>query len=414
MEYFYYSIVLALSVQFYYKLSMKKKIIVFTILLGGILACSIVNRDPARIHREAMVVDLHSDTVLRMVEEGFDFSGRDSSGHMDLPRLKEGGVDLQVFACWLDTNTPAEKCRATVDQLIDSLDAQLGRNPDKIEQCRTAADAERIIADGRIAAFYAIENGVAIESDLDNLQHFYDRGVRYMTLTHTASNDWCISSADTTPAFHGLTDFGRDVVLRMNELGMIVDISHAHPWAVDEVLKITTVPVIASHSCVHALCPHDRNLTDEQIKAIAGNGGVIGINFYTGYLSKEYNDLDNSFEAEHKTEIDSFTALYSDYGERRRAMKDIYAEFGRKVDSLGIDYNIILDHIDYIVELVGPDYVALGSDFDGVHRIPKGIDDCSMMPNITSGLVERGYSEKDIRKILGGNFIRVFQQVCNK
>ena len=376
------------------------------------MSCSESKIDPMKLHNEALVADLHSDTALRMVEEGFDFSKRDTTGHMDLPRLKEGGVDLQVFACWLDTDTPIEKCRPTVDELLDSLDSQIGRNPDKIAVCRTASEAEDIIGSGRIAAFLAIENGVAISNDVDNLQHFYDRGVRYMTLTHTESNDWCISSADNTPAFDGLTDFGREVVRKMNELGMIVDVSHAHPSAVAEVLKITSAPIIASHSCVYELCPHDRNLTDDQIRAIARNGGVIGINFYTGYLSKEFNDLDRAFDLEHKAEIDSFKALYPDHVERRRAMRPLYAEFNRKVHSLEIDYNLILDHIDYIVNLVGPDYVALGSDFDGVHRIPEGIDDCSMMPNITKGLVERGYSEEDINKILGENFMRVFRQVC--
>jgi membrane dipeptidase len=393
---------------------MKTKIIALTILTGGLLSCATANHDPAEIHKEALVADLHSDTVLRMVEEGFDFSKRDSSGHMDLPRLKEGGIDLQVFACWLDTETPIEKCRATVDQLLDSLDAQIARNPDKIEVCRAASEAERIIADGKIAAFCAIENGVAIANSLDSLEHFYERGVRYMTLTHTASNDWCISSADTTPAFHGLTDFGRDVVRKMNELGMIVDISHAHPWAVEKILKITEDPIIASHSCVFEICPHDRNLSDDQIRAVAANGGVIGINFYTGYLSREFNDLDKAFEAEHKAEIDSFKALYPDYGERRRAMRHLNAELGRMVDSLKIDYNIVLDHIDYIVKLVGADYVALGSDYDGVHRMPDGIDDCSLMPNITRGLAARGYSVEDINKILGGNFMRVFRQVCER
>lgn len=376
------------------------------------MSCSQSRIDPLKLHYEALVADLHSDTALRMVEEGFDFSKRDTTGHTDLPRLKEGGVDLQVFACWLDTDTPPEKCRPTVDELLDSLDSQIGRNPDRIAVCRTASEAEDILESGRIAAFLAIENGVAIANDLGNLQHFYDRGVRYMTLTHTASNDWCISSADSTPAFDGLTDFGREVVRKMNELGMIVDVSHAHPSAVAEVLKITSDPVIASHSCVFELCPHDRNLADDQIRAIARNGGVIGINFFTGYLSKEFNDLDRAFDLEHKAEIDSFKTLYPDYKERRRAMRPLYAEFNRKVDSLGIDYSIILDHIDYIVNLVGPDHVALGSDFDGVHLIPKGIENCSMMPNITKGLVERGYSEQDIRKILGGNFMRVFRQVC--
>ncbi len=392
---------------------MKKIITILAILTGGLLACSTASRDPMKLHRDALVADLHSDTVLRMVEEGFDFSTRDTTGHMDIPRLQEGGIDLQAFACWLDTKTPLKECRSTVDELIDSLEAQISRNPDRIAICRTSEEAEDIIESGRIAALLAIENGVAIANDLDNVQHFYDRGIRYLTLTHTASNDWCISSADTAPAFNGLTDFGRDVVRMMNELGMIVDISHAHPTAVEEILKITSDPVIASHSCVHEICPHDRNLTDNQIKAIAANGGVIGINFYTGYLSKEFYELDKAFDKEHKTEIDSFKALYPDYNERREAMRPFYAEFNKIVDSLNIDVNIVLDHIDHIVRLVGPDHVGLGSDYDGVHRMPEGIDDCSLMPNITNGLVTRGYSDDDIKKILGGNFMRVFRQVCD-
>jgi membrane dipeptidase len=207
---------------------MKITLTLLAILTGGLLVCSEANRDPMKLHRDALVADLHSDTALRMVEEGFDFSTRDTTGHMDIPRLLEGGVDLQVFACYLDTKTPPEKCRSTVDELIDSLEAQISRNPDKIAICRTSGEAKDIIESGRIAAFLAIENGVAIANDLDNLQHFYDRGIRYMTLTHVLSNDWCISSSDTAkPAFHGLTDFGRDVVRRMNQLGMIVDVSHA-------------------------------------------------------------------------------------------------------------------------------------------------------------------------------------------
>ncbi len=348
------------------------------------MACSTTNRDPMKLHREALVADLHSDTVLRMVEEDFDFSRRDTTGHMDIPRLQEGGIDLQVFACWLDTKTPLEKCRSTVDELIDSLEAQISRNPGKIAICRTSQEAEDIIESGRIAAFLAIENGVAIANDLDNLQHFYDRGIRYMTLTHTASNDWCISSADTSQAFHGLTDFGRDVVRKMNELGMIVDISHASPSAVEEVLKITKDPIMASHSCVHEICAHDRNLTDDQIKAIAANGGMIGINFYNGYLSQEFNDVDVAFTKEHQAEFDSIDALYDNHKDRRKT--PLYAEMSKRLDDVKINVGTVVDHIDHIVKLVGPDYVALGSDYDGVHRMPKGIDDCSLMPNITKGL----------------------------
>ncbi len=374
--------------------------------------CARESMDPLTLHREALVADLHSDTVLRMVK-GFDFGTRDTTGDMDIPRLQDGGVDLQVFACWLPTETPKDKCVARADEMIDSLETQVNRHSDKIAICRTANEARQIIDSGRIAAFIGIENGVAIADDLANLDHFYARGVRYMTLTHTGSSDWCISSADTAPAFNGLTDFGRDVVRRMNDLKMIIDVSHASPAAVDEVLKITKSPIIASHSCVYNLCKHDRNLTDEQIKAIARNGGVIGVNFFGGYLSPRWSVVTDSITAAHKAEIDSIEALYKDdYHKRHQELSWLFDEMNKALAKEDINVGTVVDHIDYIVKLVGPDYVGLGSDFDGVFSLPNGLKDCSMMPNITRELVKRGYSRTDIEKILGGNFMRVFQAVC--
>ena len=373
-------------------------------------------RDYAQLHKNSLVVDLHSDTPLRM-PRGFDIAQRDTSGHMDIPRLKEGGIDLQVFACFVSTDRAADSYCSRVDQLIDSIDAQVGRNPDDIAICTTAAQAESIIESGRIAAFIGIENGVAIENSLDNLEHFYNRGVRYLTLTHVASSDWCISSGDTLPAFHGLTDFGRDVVRKMNELGMIVDISHASVSAFEEALKVTTDPIIASHSCVHAICAHDRNLTDEQIKAIAANGGMIGINFFDGYLApgNRWWEIVDSISDVHKAAIDSLEKLYQDdWNEYRTAMKPYYEMMLGMTSELGINVATVVDHIDHIVKLVGPNYVGLGSDFDGVGDLPDGLDDCSMVPNITKELVHRGYTDEDIKKILGGNFMRVFRQVCDK
>jgi len=371
--------------------------------------------DQVKLHHDALVADMHNDTVLRMVEEGFDISERDTSGHVDLPRLKEGGVDLQVFGCYMDPDTAAGERKKTIDIMIDSLESQIGRNPDKIAVCGTAAEAEEIIGRGRIAAFLGIENGLAIENDLENLDHYYRRGVRYMTLTHMISSDWCESSSDTARLpFHGLSDFGREVVKRMNDLGMIIDISHASPAAVEEVLETTMDPIIASHSCVHALCDHDRNLTDDQILAIAENGGVIGVNFCEGYLSQEFKDLDEAFEAEHKAEIDSVKKLYEGTDTWEIERRRLYAPLTEKIVKLDINVATVVDHIDHIVKLVGPDYVGIGSDFDGVHRIPEGLDDVSMLPNITRELVARGYSAGDIKKILGGNFMRVFRQVCDK
>jgi membrane dipeptidase len=380
------------------------------------MSCGGAERDYATLHKNSLVVDLHSDTPLRM-PRGFDIAVRDTSGHMDIPRLKEGGIDLQVFACFVSTDRAADSCRSRVDQLIDSIEAQVGRNPDDIAICTTADQAESIIASGRIAAFIGIENGVAIENNLDNLQHFYDRGVRYLTLTHVASSEWCISSGDTLPAFHGLTDFGRDVVRKMNELGMIVDVSHASVSAFEEALKVTTDPIIASHSCVHAICGHDRNLTDEEIKALAANGGVIGINFFDGYLApgNRWWKIVDSISDVHKAAIDSLEKLYEDdWSEYRKAMKPYYEMMHEMTSELGIDVATVVDHIDYIVNLVGPDYVGLGSDFDGVGDLPDGLGDCSMVPNITEELVQRGYTDENIKKILGGNFMRVFRQVCDK
>jgi len=395
---------------------MNKNIILWLLLIAGLLGCGQSQPDYLTIHKNALVADLHSDTPLRMMR-GFDIAVRDTSGHMDIPRLQDGGVDLQVFACFVSTDTPAEECRPRVDGLIDSIEAQVGRNPDKIAICRSAAEAENIIHEGKIAAFIGIENGVSLNDDIENLQHFYDRGVRYLTLTHTASSDWCISSADTNPAFNGLTDFGRDVVRKMNDLGMIVDISHASVAAVDEVLKVSTDPVIASHSCVHAICPHDRNLTDEQIKAIAAKGGMIAINFYNGYLSpgNVYGKAADSIWGLHRAEIDSIRELYSeDRDKRHEAMGPIYDEVNRELAKINIDIGTVVDHIDHIVKLVGPEFVGLGSDFDGIPGLPNGLKDCSMVPNITKEMVVRGYEREDIEKILGGNFMRIFGQVCDR
>ena len=390
-------------------------IIALTMPIAGCQTGDTDLTDYQRLHRDAFVVDLHSDAVLRLLE-GADFGVRDSSGHMDIPRLKEGGIDLQVMACWLDTETPIERCRPEVDLMIDSLQAQLDKYPSQIALCTTAAQAREIASNDKIGIFIGVENGVAIANDLSNLTHFYDRGVRYLTLTHTASSDWCISSADTTPAFDGLTDFGRQVVRRMNEIGMIIDVSHASPRAVEEVLKITDDPIIASHSCVYALSKHDRNLTDEQIKAIAANGGVIGVNFFSLYLSDTLRVVLDSLFQERRAEFDSIDALYpNDQEAAREATRPIRKEIRQRAEALvPVDVGTVCDHIDYIVNLVGPDFVCLGSDFDGVTMLPAGLTDCSMVPNITKELVDRGYTEPDLKKILGENFMRIFAQVCDR
>jgi membrane dipeptidase len=372
------------------------------------------SRTALQIHTDALVADLHSDVPMRMAQ-GVDIGRRDTKGHMDIPRLRDGGIDLQVFACWIPPGMTPSGSRDKAERMIDAIDAQVAANRDGIAVCRTAKEADRIIGEGRIAVFIGIENGEAIANSLENLQHFYNRGVRYMTLTHTESTDWCISSADTSPAFPGLTGFGRDVVRAMNALGMIVDVSHISVSAFEEVLNTTTDPVIASHSCVHALCDHNRNLTDDQIKAIAANGGMIGINFFPVFLSRDFKKLAYARIAEHQAEIDVLKHRYENDAEaRENAFYDIYGSILRQLPMAGVNVRTVVDHIDYVVRLVGPEYVGLGSDFDGISVTPEGLGDCSMLPSITSELVRRDYTEEDIKKILGGNFMRVFRQVCDR
>jgi membrane dipeptidase len=372
------------------------------------------SRTALQVHTDALVADLHSDVPMRMAQ-GVDIGRRDTKGHMDIPRLRDGGVDLQVFACWIPPGMTPSKSRDKADRMINCIDSQVAANRDEIAICRTAKEAERIIGEGKIAVFIGIENGEAIANSLENLRHFYNRGVRYLTLTHTASTDWCISSADTDPAFGGLTDFGRDVVRTMNGLGMIVDVSHISVSAFEEVLKITSDPVIASHSCVYALCDHNRNLTDDQIKAVAANGGMVGINFFPVFLSQDFKGQASSRIAEHQAEIDALKHRHEDDAEvRENALYDFYGSILRQLPVENVNAGTVVDHIDYIVRLVGSEYVGLGSDFDGISVAPEGLADCSMMPNITSELVRRGYTEENIKKILGGNFMRVFRQVCGR
>ncbi len=391
---------------------MIRQLAILTLITGGFLSCTSEQPRYLQLHQAALVADMHCDGVLK-IKKGLNYSIRNNDDHMDIPRLKEGGTDLQVFACWVATDTPPEECRPKVDEMIDSLEAMVDQNPDDIAICLTADQADSIIRQGKIAAFLSVENGVAIAEDLLNLEHYYNRGIRYMTLTHTASSDWIISSADTAPAFNGLSDFGRAVVWEMNKLGMIIDVSHASAAAIEQVIKYSKAPVIASHSCVHALCPHDRNLTDAQIEAIASKGGVIGINYFNGYISSRWNHVLDSLYETRRAEIDSLDEyFYGNDSLRNVALEPIWDDIAAKLDTIEVTVGDAVDHIDYIVKLVGADYVGLGSGWDGVFAMPTGLDDCTMVPNITRELVSRGYKEEDIRKILGGNFMRVFRQVC--
>ncbi len=372
-----------------------------------------------QLHHEALVADMHCDTVL-MMRRGLDLSRYNSVGHVDIPRLIKGGINLQIFACCLDPRTPKGKRFERVEQLLQTVRSEITRNGDRIALAGNAAEAKRIIQSGRIAVVLAVENGMAIENDLGNLERLHALGVRYMTLTHTSSHEWCISCEDNEPAFDGLTDFGREVIAEMNRLGIMVDVSHISVRAFEEVVRASKQPVIASHSCALAICSHQRNLSDEQLRALADNGGMTGINFCGDFLSEDCRRRSEEFLGEHVKEAWDMSSLYmsEDDGEVYERKMAEYAPvlkgWEKAIAEVRPSVGTVVDHIDHVVDLIGADHVGLGSDFDGITFTPQGLADCSEIPNITRELIVRGYSENDIKKILGGNFIRVFEQVCGR
>lgn len=362
-----------------------------------------------QIHQKAIVVDTHNDILMKADDQKLvfdqDLRGKAST---DLKRWKEGGLDVQIFSVYCDG--AAEKPYAYATREMDILDAVAARNPDKIVKVSNYAELMKVVKQGKIAAMFGVEGGHMIEDDLSKLEALYKRGARYLTLTHNVAPSWATSAADETTKpnlpHKGLTEFGKQVVQRMNQLGMMVDVSHVGDQTFWDVIKLTSKPIIASHSSVYALTPHRRNLKDDQIRAIAKNGGVIQINFNPGFIDSTFNKKENAFLEKHAAENDSLM---------KSGMDDFYAsdylyqKYAEEVLAIRPPLDLVIQHIDYIVKLVGADYVGLGSDFDGITLNPRDLDDVTSYPLITKALVEKGYSEKDIVKILGGNFLRVLK-----
>jgi membrane dipeptidase len=384
---------------------MKGKILIICILLTQ----QLMAQSYKKIHADAIVVDSHNDILSQTTDYGYILDNNlRGKTHTDLARLKEGGVDVQVFSvfCNGDQINPF----ALANRQMDSLDAVLKRNPDKIVKVANSSELYNAVRQTKIAAMFGIEGGHMIENDLDKLDLFYKRGARYMTLTWVNSTSWATSSNDETfnkdLTHKGLTEFGKQVVKRMNAMGMMVDVSHVGVQTFWDVINTTTKPVIASHSAVYALCQHNRNLNDEQIKAIAKNGGVIQVNFYSGFLDNNYFKAKDAFLKKHSTEIDSLTKT----GMIKFKIEDLlFARYKNEVELLRVPLSVLIDNIEYIIKLVGVDYVGLGSDFDGIESAPQELDDVSKYPLITKALLARGYSKEDITKILGGNFLRVLK-----
>jgi len=382
---------------------MKLKILIICILASQ----QIFAQTYQKIHADAIVVDTHNDILSTMLDKGISIE-QDLKGitHSDLSRWKQGGLDVQLFSVWCDGSQKDPFYYALRE--IDTLDAIVKRNPDKIVEVANSKELYTAVKQNKIAAMFGVEGGHMIENDLSKLDSLYKRGARYMTLTWNNSTPWATSAYDekfTKDLSHkGLTDFGKQVVLRMNQLGMLVDVSHVGEHTFWDVMNTSSLPVIASHSSVYNLCPHQRNLKDDQIKAIAKNRGVIQINFYSGYLDSTYLRKEQAFIENHKTEHDSLAKSgINDWD----VLVHLFQKYPDEEYKIRPPFSLLIDHIEYIIRLVGVDYVGLGSDFDGVNSLPQQINDVTAYPLITKALVERGYSKKDIQKILGGNFLRV-------
>ena len=382
-----------------------------------LVTCTVHAQDYQKIHLKAILADSHNDILTACIEKRVsmdnDLKGRT---HSDLKRFKEGGVDVQIFSVWCDGNK--ENPFAWANREMDTLDAVVSRNPDKIVITRNYRELKQAIRNKKLAAMFGVEGGHMIEDNLDNLNKLYERGTRYMTLTWNNSTSWATSAMyeTSTPPQpspdgvgerkKGLTDFGKQVVKRMNELGMIVDLSHVGEQTFWDAINTTTKPVIASHSNAYALCPVFRNLKDEQIKAVGKNGGVIDLNFYSGFVDSTFRNKEVKFALLHAKELDSLkkTGVQQEY-----ALTIISEKYASEVQTARPPLSMLLDHLDYIVKLAGVDHVGIGSDFDGISSPPQQLDDVTSYPLITKALLERGYSKKEVTKILGGNILRVLK-----
>jgi len=382
----------------------------------AIFACSALTAaaQSKKLHYKSILVDTHNDILTTAVEDGVAIDGNlKGKTHSDLHRFKEGGVDVQIFSVWCDGTYGAGKAFARANREIDTLYAVAARNPDKMRIVYTPSQLDAAIKEKKLAAMIGVEGGHMIEERLDYLDSLFKRGTRYMTLTWNNSTSWASSAMDETSGKvtqKGLSDFGKQVVRRMNELGMIVDVSHVGEQTFWHAISTTTKPVIASHSCAHALCPVFRNLKDDQIRAIARNGGVVHLNFFSGFVDSNFFKRNTAFLERHKAERDSLLKLNP---EPYFADSKLFDKYADEVKSMRPPLSALLDHLDHIVKIAGVDHVGLGSDFDGINSSPQQLDDVTSFPLITAELRKRGYSKKEVRKILGGNFLRVFKANSN-
>ena len=355
------------------------------------------------------IIDLHCDTIT-LIQAGIDIEQNHTDGHLDIPRLIKGNVGCQIFACFISSKVPEDHACEEAVKLLDLTDITCEKYNRYFQKVENAEQIKALTKLNKIAILPAIENGHTIANDLKNLEKLRLHGAKYLTLTHMKNLKWAVSSGESRCDFEGLTDFGEKVIAAMNEMGMIIDISHVHESTFRAVLKLTRRPVIASHSNASALCPAARNLSDDQIKAIADSGGMIGINFFPGFLNPDYLRLN----IERCSDLfASFDTIEEKFWQNPKKKMSKYREFGeefrKRMSDTRVGYNAIVNHISYIINLVGDDFVGFGSDFDGLPALPDGMGGCDIFPSILSLLKKDGFSETTIDKICMQNFLRVLE-----
>jgi membrane dipeptidase len=375
------------------------------------LAC---NNGTKNFHMESFVVDTHNDVLLRSML-GRDILTDLPESHSDLIKFKKGGMDLQVFSIWVSPYLFAnDESFEEANNMIDELEAQCLRVPDQWSIPMNYQDIIYNEQHNILSCMIGVEGGHAIENDLSKLNTLFERGMRYLGITWNNSTDWATSAKDETErgdslAFKGLTDFGKEVIRRCNDLGVMVDVSHSGEKTFWDIIDVTEKPIIASHSSVYEICPHFRNLKDEQLLAIKENGGVVFVNFYPTYLDSTFEEKAEIIRDSFQLQLDSLASVFNPDGNEYWYAENQLLNPSLQIISPPMD--IIIDHISYIVNLIGVDHVGLGADWDGVGILPIGMENVTKLPSLTNQLLQNGYSKKDVQKILGGNFKRVFKEV---
>jgi membrane dipeptidase len=382
---------------------------VLVALVGCAVSADEIATRARKLHFSSIVVDTHADTTQRLMDGDFDLAARDPKGSVDIPRLKEGGIDAIFFSIWVPSKVTGPVAAKRATEQIQAVRNQVCKHANDLALATSAAEVREARKESKILVLLGVEGGHMINSNLSVLRKYFTLGVRYMTLTHSGNAEWADSSTDR-PAHNGLNAFGKEVVREMNRLGMIVDVSHVSDKTFRDVLNVSRAPVFASHSDCRAVCDHPRNMSDAMIRELAAKGGVIQINFHVGFLSQEFR---NAERADPKINQAIAIEVHKRCGEKEGCQliegDRITREYVEQGKLPRVDWTRIIDHIDHAVKVAGIDHVGLGSDFDGAN-MPFGMEDATKLPKITEALLRKGYSEGDVKKILGENTLRLMEE----